>query len=153
VRFEASGSNLWAGCQLANAQPTPGATRTLPGIVVGTVGYMAPKQLTGEGVDHRTSVFAFGVVFHEMLTGVVRACRSPCRALGASPSVPCRSLANQDGVTLYCSSGIPTSTGQGSVRRSSPAPRRRREDRMAPGPVPRLKGPAPDPIGVHTQPV
>ncbi|MBP7866523.1 MAG: serine/threonine-protein kinase [Acidobacteria bacterium] len=47
----------------------PGSVRTEPGMMVGTVGYMSPEQLQGETVDHRSDLFAFGAVFHEMLSG------------------------------------------------------------------------------------
>ncbi len=41
---------------------------TTPGLILGTVGYMAPEQVRGETVDRRADVFAFGAVFFEMLT-------------------------------------------------------------------------------------
>lgn len=43
--------------------------RTSPGLLMGTVGYMAPEQLRGEEADHRADIFAFGVILYELLTG------------------------------------------------------------------------------------
>jgi eukaryotic-like serine/threonine-protein kinase len=49
-----------------------GVTRaggTMQGVVLGTVGYMAPEQVRAQHTDQRTDIFALGVVMHEMLTG------------------------------------------------------------------------------------
>jgi serine/threonine-protein kinase len=45
------------------------AARTLPGVVLGTLGYLSPEQARARPVDHRTDLFACGAVLFEMLTG------------------------------------------------------------------------------------
>jgi serine/threonine protein kinase len=44
-------------------------TVTVPGTIVGTLGYMAPEQLLGGEVDYRADLFAIGVMLVEVLTG------------------------------------------------------------------------------------
>ena len=43
--------------------------QTEPGVVLGTVGYMAPEQVRGHAADHRADLFALGAILYEMLTG------------------------------------------------------------------------------------
>ena len=45
------------------------ADLTRSGIVMGTPGYMAPEQVTGEPVDARADLFAVGTILFEMLSG------------------------------------------------------------------------------------
>jgi eukaryotic-like serine/threonine-protein kinase len=42
---------------------------TSPGMVMGTVGYMAPEQVQGQTVDARADLFALGAMLYEMLSG------------------------------------------------------------------------------------
>ena len=52
---------------------------TEAGVVMGTVGYMAPEQVRGQSADHRADIFAFGAILYEMLTGK-RAFQKPTSA-------------------------------------------------------------------------
>ncbi len=56
----------------ASSQGSEDATMkalTNPGVVMGTVGYMSPEQVRGQVTDHRSDIFSFGLILHEMITG------------------------------------------------------------------------------------
>lgn len=46
-----------------------GETMTAQGVVMGTIGYMSPEQCRGDEVDHRTDIFAVGIMVFEALRG------------------------------------------------------------------------------------
>jgi eukaryotic-like serine/threonine-protein kinase len=46
-----------------------GITQTMPGLIMGTLPYMAPEQLDARDVDARADIFAFGAVLYEVITG------------------------------------------------------------------------------------
>jgi eukaryotic-like serine/threonine-protein kinase len=61
--------------KLTHPEPAIGTTiptmppQTMPGVILGTAGYMAPEQARGLPADHRSDIFAFGAILYEMLTG------------------------------------------------------------------------------------
>jgi eukaryotic-like serine/threonine-protein kinase len=49
--------------------PTVASPATMQATILGTAAYMAPEQAKGKAVDKRADIWAFGIVFSEMLTG------------------------------------------------------------------------------------
>src|ERR1700736_3120354 len=62
---------------------------TVPGQVLGSPAYMAPEQLSDEGVDARSDLFSLGVILYYMLTG-----HRPFQ--GNSTATVCFKLVNHD---------------------------------------------------------
>ena len=62
----------WTPLEVGTEDPTIAATlaaETGPGVVMGTVGYMAPEQVRGQTSDHRSDIFSLGAILYEMLSG------------------------------------------------------------------------------------
>jgi serine/threonine protein kinase len=55
------------------ARQMPALNATLFRSVVGTLAYMAPEQASGQEVDQRADIYAFGLILYDMLVGRHRA--------------------------------------------------------------------------------
>ena len=56
------------GSEHQTSTPTE-SMQTAAGVVLGTLGYMSPEQVSGEPADARSDIFSLGCVVYEMLTG------------------------------------------------------------------------------------
>ena len=56
-------------CDFGIAKAVTQSTRTQAGVLKGKFAYMSPEQVRGQSIDHRSDLFALGVIFFEMLTG------------------------------------------------------------------------------------
>jgi eukaryotic-like serine/threonine-protein kinase len=55
------------GADRGAAEPSPDLTRH--GVLVGTLAYMSPEQWLGAGVDHRTDIWAVGIILYKLVAG------------------------------------------------------------------------------------
>jgi eukaryotic-like serine/threonine-protein kinase len=78
---------------IGGSEPGTSCLATEPGRMMGTVGYMSPEQVRGQPVDHRTDLFAFGAILHEMLAG-----QRPFHATTAADTIS--AILNQDPADL-----------------------------------------------------
>jgi len=96
---------------------TAGATFSHPRTVVGTIGYLAPEQITGAPSGPRSDVFALGAVIFQMIVG-----QPPFRRDAASARPSCGPLFSEgsDAALRFCSRGARrTAQGAASTRRFS----------------------------------
>lgn len=67
ILINSAGQTKLSDFGLAYIEAEP--TLTQQGSLIGTPAYMAPEQISGEGLDGRTDLFSLGSVLYEMLSG------------------------------------------------------------------------------------
>jgi len=78
---------------LGDAAATLATFQTMPGMMVGTLAYMAPEQFRGEPVDGRADLYSLGVLIHEALTGALPLRGASAPAPGAFGGIVARLIA------------------------------------------------------------
>ena len=110
--------------QMHQAQSTAAPPLTMPGVVIGTLSYMAPEQAAGGAIDGRADLFSLGVVLYELLTGQlpfggVTPAEILAQILRAPAEPPSRSRAGLgraiDGVVLHALEKDPSRRFQSAV--------------------------------------
>ena len=87
--------------KLTAAQTNAPLVSTMDGALVGTPMYMSPEQAAGQPVDHRSDIYAVGVILYELLTGKVPFSAANFGALavqiitGTVPPLPERTQSNE----------------------------------------------------------
>lgn len=66
---DASGQQLVKVTDFGLARAVADTTSTSRGVVLGTVSYLAPEQVSSGRVDERTDVYAVGILLFELVTG------------------------------------------------------------------------------------
>ena len=69
IMIESSGRVVVMDFGLARSMEATGMTQA--GALMGTPAYMSPEQAKGMPADERSDIFAVGIIFYQMLTGVV----------------------------------------------------------------------------------
>jgi len=71
VLIDREGTAYVSDFGLAKSLKAGGAGITYAGQFLGTPGYMSPEQVEGGPLDHRSDLYALGVILYEMVTGEV----------------------------------------------------------------------------------
>jgi serine/threonine protein kinase/tetratricopeptide (TPR) repeat protein len=69
IMMDAQGKAYVMDFGIARSTETPGMTRT--GAVLGTPDYMSPEQVLGKHVDALSDLYTMGIIFYQLLTGVM----------------------------------------------------------------------------------
>ncbi len=69
ILFTANGFPCISDFGIAKVLQAEGSTLTSESMIIGTPAYMSPEQAAGKPIDHRTDIYALGIILFEMLTG------------------------------------------------------------------------------------
>lgn len=91
IRVRPNGHPVIIDFGLARHLSLPDLTLSVAGTGIGTPAYFAPEQFDGrrEDIDHRTDLFALGIMLYETVTGVPPFLTSPTMTIGELHSAVC----------------------------------------------------------------